>query len=75
MPKYEAVDEIVYLDQGWGANRGDKDRQRFYYTPQGTTIKHLRYKWFASLEQPRNRKPFADPGESRPIAGWLRAAL
>ncbi len=65
LPQYEPVDEIVYLDQGWGPGREQPDRQTYYYTPQGTSIKNLRYKWFTSLEQPRNRKPFADPEHLR----------
>ena len=65
LPKEEPVSEIVYLDQGWGAGLESKDRQTYYYTPQGTNIKGLRYEWFAKLEQPRNRKPFADPENLR----------
>lgn len=65
LPKEETVSEIVYLDQGWGAGLESKDRQTYYYTPQGTNIKGLRYEWFAKLEQPRNRKRFADPENLR----------
>lgn len=65
LPKYEKVDEIVYLNQGWGPAREEQDRQAYYYTPQGTSVKNLRYKWFTSLEQPWNRKPFVDPDHMR----------
>jgi len=61
LPQYERVDEIVYLNQGWGNGLDAPDRQTYYYTPQGTALKNLRYDWFTSLEQARNRKPFADP--------------
>jgi hypothetical protein len=65
LPQEEPVSQIVYLDQGWGTTLESKDRQTYYYTPQGTNIKGLRYEWFANLEQPRNRKKFADPEHLR----------
>jgi hypothetical protein len=65
LPQYEPVDEIVYLDQGWGPQRDSADRQTYYYTPQGTALKELRYDWFTALEQARSRKPFADPDHLR----------
>jgi hypothetical protein len=65
LPKEEPVSEIVYLDQGWGATADSKDRQIYYFTPQGTNIKGLRYEWFAHLEQPRNRMKFAAPENLR----------
>ena len=65
LPQEEPIDQIVYLDQGWGAACDAKDRQTYYYTPQGTNVKGLRYEWFAYLEQPRNRRRFADPANLR----------
>ena len=65
LPKEEPVSQIVYLDQGWGTELENQYRQLYYYTPQGTNVKGLRYEWFANLEQPRNRKRFADPENMR----------
>src|SRR5437868_5450357 len=49
VPGFEPVSEIVYQDQGWGPGREAQDRQDYYYTPQGTSLKGLRYSWFAHL--------------------------
>src|ERR1017187_352595 len=65
LPKSEPVDDIVYLDQGWAPGRDSKDRETYYYTPQGTSIKDLRYSWLVNLEQAKNRKRFADPEHMR----------
>src|SRR5271170_6863319 len=65
LPKEEPVSKIVYLDQGWGTDLENQYRERYYYTPQGTNVKGLRYEWFVNLEQPRNRKRFADPENMR----------
>jgi hypothetical protein len=54
-------DEMHYLDQGWSA----ADRERYYYTPQGTSMKNLRYRWFVSLEVPWGRQRFIDPNHLR----------
>jgi hypothetical protein len=54
-------DEMRYLDQGWSA----AERERFYYTPQGTSMKRLRYRWFTSLEVPWGEQPFTDPNHLR----------
>ncbi|MEM1089829.1 MAG: di-heme-cytochrome C peroxidase [Pseudomonadota bacterium] len=71
IPAYEPVDEIVYLGQGWGRERGSQPRQTYYYTPQGTslpqgeTVNPLRYQWFVNLELPFSRERFADPDHLR----------
>src|SRR5688572_7846827 len=54
-------DELRFLDQGWTA----EDRDRYSFTPQGTSLKNLRYRWFVSLELPWGRKRFADPDHMR----------
>ncbi|HXM43674.1 MAG TPA: di-heme-cytochrome C peroxidase [Bryobacteraceae bacterium] len=65
VPLREPVHDIVYLDQGWGQGRDAPSRQTFYYTPQGTSIKGLRYSWFVNLERPWSAKRFADPDHMR----------
>jgi hypothetical protein len=57
----EPVTEIVYLDQGWGPGRESPARQAYYYTPQGTSLKALRYSWLVHLEQPWSTNRLADP--------------
>jgi len=64
-PPLEPVDEIVYLDQGWGPSRDSELRQRYYYTPQGASIKGFRYRWFVNLELPLSRRRMADPDHLR----------
>jgi len=67
IPNLEAVDEYVYLDQGWGTNADSPERQTYYYTPQGTSmpqgalITPLRYAWFTNLEMPLDAQRFAAP--------------
>ena len=66
IPEYEPVDEVVFLDQGWGEGRDSKPRQTYYYTPQGTTLLFpVRYSWFVHLEMPWGRDRFADPDHLR----------
>lgn len=71
IPEPERVDAYAFLDQGWG-NAGDSaDRQRYYYTPQGSSMPQgalvtpLRYSWFVNLEMPLDERRFADPGHLR----------
>ena len=61
----EKVDEYVYLGQGWGDTRESPLRQLYYYTPQGTSVKGLRYRWFVNLELPSGKRRFADPDHMR----------
>jgi hypothetical protein len=56
LPEYVPADQVHYLDQ-WSAD----DRQTFYYTPQGTQVKGLRYDWFTALELPFSEQRFAAP--------------
>ena len=56
LPTYQQPEKLHYLDQ-WSA----EDRQTFYYTPQGTQVKGLRYTWFSALEMPLGSSKFADP--------------
>ena len=61
----EPVDEYVNLGQGWGDAREAALRQGYYYTPQGTSLKDLRYRWLVALELPWGRRKFADPEHLR----------
>ncbi|MBB2496217.1 di-heme-cytochrome C peroxidase [Aquipseudomonas ullengensis] len=54
LPTRSQLDQVTYLDQ-WNA----QDRQTYYYTPQGTLVKGLRYEWFTALEQPFSKEKFA----------------
>ncbi len=56
LPEYDPPRELHYLDQ-WD----DEARQTYYYTPQGTRLKGLRYDWFVALEQPFSRDRLAEP--------------
>ncbi|WP_297841672.1 cytochrome c [Pseudomonas sp.] len=56
LPDYVPAEQVRYLDQ-WS----EKDRQTFYFTPQGTQVKGLRYDWFGALELPFSDKRFATP--------------
>lgn len=56
LPSYEPVQQVHYLDQ-WSA----ADRQTYYFTPQGTQVKGLRYDWFGALELPFSKERFASP--------------
>src|SRR5690606_32066721 len=57
----EPVDQVEYLDQGWGPGLLGAGRQAYYYTPQGAALKDVRYSWFVNLEMPWGRERFADP--------------
>jgi mono/diheme cytochrome c family protein len=65
VPPAPAIDGYVYLDQGWGEARDSRGRETFYYTPQGTTLKGLRYDWLVNLEMPVGRRRLADPDAMR----------
>jgi len=71
IPPLERVDQYVWLDQGWGTAQDDVLRQRYYYTPQGTSMPQgasagaVRYSWFVNLELPLSRERFADPDHMR----------
>jgi hypothetical protein len=56
LPKFEPPEQLHYLQQ-WS----DEQRQTYYYTPQGTTVKGLRYDWFVALEMPFGSEKFARP--------------
>ncbi|MCJ8167760.1 di-heme-cytochrome C peroxidase [Atopomonas sediminilitoris] len=56
VPAYQAPEQVLYLNQ-WD----EAARQLYYYTPQGTTLKGLRYDWLVALEQPFNQKRFIAP--------------
>jgi mono/diheme cytochrome c family protein len=61
----EAVQSIVYPDQGWGNTLSSDARQTYYYTAQGAAVKDMRYSWFVNLEMPWGRDRFANPAVLR----------
>jgi hypothetical protein len=65
VPAVPPIDEYVYLEQGWGSERTAATRQAYYTTPQGTSLKNLRYDWLVHLEMPWGKKRFADPAHLR----------
>ena len=56
LPAWSPAQQVHYLEQ-WSA----ADRQAYYFTPQGTQVKGLRYDWFNALELPFSQKRFAAP--------------
>ena len=56
LPGWTPAQQVHYLEQ-WSAN----DRQTYYFTPQGTQVKGLRYDWFTALELPFSQQRFAAP--------------
>ncbi|MFJ2685756.1 di-heme-cytochrome C peroxidase [Pseudomonas sp. NPDC087342] len=56
LPDYSPAQQVHYLEQ-WSA----ADRQTYYFTPQGTQVKGLRYDWFEALELPFSQQRFAAP--------------
>ncbi|MCF4998280.1 c-type cytochrome [Pseudomonas syringae] len=56
LPFNTPVQQLHYLDQ-WS----EHERQIYYFTPQGTQIKGLRYEWFQALELPFSQQRFASP--------------
>ena len=67
IPPLQRVDEVRYLNQGWGVERESPDRETYYYTPQGTSMHGIRYSWFVNLERPFGRNRFADPDHLRSL--------
>lgn len=71
IPALEPVDGYAWLDQGWGEGQNSDARQRYYYTPQGTSMPQgssagaVRYDWFVNIELPFSRQRFADPAHMR----------
>ena len=57
LPPVETPSKLVYASPGWS----DRDRQIYYYTPQGTELHGLRYSWFVNLELPFSEQRVADP--------------
>ncbi|MDR6913848.1 mono/diheme cytochrome c family protein [Pseudomonas sp. 3296] len=56
LPTWSPAQQVHYLEQ-WSA----EDRQTYYFTPQGTQVKGLRYDWFNALELPFSQQRFASP--------------
>jgi hypothetical protein len=55
------IDQTYYLGQGWGKEPNSPDRQAYYYTPQGTFLRDVRYDWLVNLERPWTKERFASP--------------
>jgi cytochrome c5 len=56
LAEYQPPSQVHYLEQ-WTPEQ----RQTYYYTPQGTRVKGLRYAWFNALELPFSQDKFARP--------------
>ena len=56
-PERKLPRRLVHSKQGWTP----RDRATYYYTPQGTELRGLRYNWFRYLEMPFSRQRLADP--------------
>ncbi|WP_421141528.1 di-heme-cytochrome C peroxidase [Pseudomonas sp. NFX15] len=56
LPAWTPAEQVHYLEQ-WSA----ADRETYYFTPQGTQVKGLRYDWFTALELPFSQQRFAAP--------------
>jgi hypothetical protein len=56
LPFYTPAEQVHYLNQ-WS----EAERQTYYFTPQGTQVKGLRYEWFQALELPFSEQRFAAP--------------
>ncbi len=56
LPAWSPPQQVHYLEQ-WSA----ADRETYYFTPQGTQVKGLRYDWFTVLELPFSQQRFATP--------------
>ena len=56
LPAWSPAQQVHYLEQ-WSA----ADRETYYFTPQGTQVKGLRYDWFKALELPFSQQRFAAP--------------
>lgn len=56
LPAWTPPQQVHYLEQ-WSAT----DREAYYFTPQGTQVKGLRYDWFTALELPFSEDRFATP--------------
>lgn len=67
IPALEPVAEVRYLDQGWGATHDSPQRETYYYTPQGASLRDVRYSWFVHLERPWGQDRFADPDHLRQL--------
>ena len=61
----EKYDRVVYPDQGWGPGLQAAARQAYYYTPQGASMKDVRYSWFKYLEMPWSTRKISDPDQMR----------
>ncbi|NOT12491.1 MAG: hypothetical protein HOP23_11765 [Methylococcaceae bacterium] len=59
-----APNQTIFLDQQWT----DSERQRFYYTPQGSYL--IPYSWYLALESGDNHRPFNDKSNIR-LFGYL----
>jgi hypothetical protein len=61
MPGADPIDRVVYASPGWGSEQVSAKREEYYYTPQGTSIKNLRYSWFVHLQKAWSSDRLAAP--------------
>lgn len=59
----ETVHEVRYLNAGWD----ETDRDRYYFTPQGTELLGLIYDWIVNLELPLSKQMLTSAESMR---GW-----
>ena len=67
IPPLERVDQVRYLNQGWGLERESPDRETLLLHPQGTGIHGVRYRWFVNMERPFRQSRMADPDHMRSL--------
>ena len=60
---HEDIYQVRYLNEGWS----EQARQAYYFTPQGTELLGLEYKWFINLELPLSHNLLASAENMR---GW-----
>ena len=67
IPAQDHIDQVRYLNQGWGADREAPERELYYYTAQGSGMHGVRYSWFVNLERPFSRTRLTDPDHMRAL--------
>ena len=65
LPVLAPVDEVVYLEQGWGRAADAAPRQVYSFTPTGAGLHGMRYDWLVHLEEPWGRARFTSPERMR----------
>jgi hypothetical protein len=65
VPPLTSVNNVRYLDQGWGTDVDSPGRETYYYTPQGASLLGIRYSWFVNVERPFSKERVANPDHMR----------